>query len=879
MRLHSLTVEQFRQFREPFGLAELTPGINLITGPNESGKSTLVQAIRSAFFERYSSSKMEHLQPWGDSSAAPSVTLVFETDGQQWQLDKRYLKKKRCDLLVDGSQYSNEEAEDKLAQLLGFQYAGRGASKAEHWGIPGLLWVEQGAGQTIEEPVSHAGDHLQSALNSLLGEVASSGGDDVIRTVEKQREELLTKAGKPRAEYEAVIQRSADLRADLEETEQRIRNYQAAVDRLAELQEAHRAAERDRPWEEQKKQARAAQQQLASIEAWQRELDQSRRLLEQQEALLKGRQQQQADDAKQAEKLAEREKAKQEARDELEKLQAGNQQLTETIDEARATYDIARRTLDRARAFEHYSTLKARHAELGESLRAQEEALAKANKLKSELASARAIVRANPIEKAQLDAMLATKRQLSDAHIRLEAIATRLHYDLQEGATLSLDGSPLQGQGEALLTEAGTIELPAIGTLRIVPGGTDINELQREKENLEAELSRQLAELELESVEAAQRGHAEREKAEGDIRRIEDQLSAHAPKGVDALGEAVSSAREERDRLAAQLQELPQPEAVDIAPAEAQDALDVAQKALGEAEQLQTEHRVALSTAQERHRTAEQEWAALRDEIQSEGFQQRQAKLAAEIDETRQAVEKLTAENAEKQAQIDAAQPELLQQDLERFSRSAEILEREHRERELDIKGLQSTLQSQGAEGLEEKRDALAAELAHAERRCEELQRRAEALDLLLELLQERRQELTRRLQAPLQKHLDRYLGILFPDARLDINEQLIPQHFSRNGEYGEFDDLSHGAREQLGLISRLAYADLLQEAGRPTLIILDDTLVHSDRKRLEPMKRVLFDAAQRHQILLFTCHPESWQDLGVEPRELTAMKQEALRQ
>ena len=84
-------------------------------------------------------------------------------------------------------------------------------------------------------------------------------------------------------------------------------------------------------------------------------------------------------------------------------------------------------------------------------------------------------------------------------------------------------------------------------------------------------------------------------------------------------------------------------------------------------------------------------------------------------------------------------------------------------------------------------------------------------------------------------------------------------------------DELSFGAREQLGLISRLAYADLLREAGRPTLLILDDALVHSDAERLSHMKRVIFDAAQRHQLLLFTCHPEDWQDMGVPLRMLAA--------
>jgi hypothetical protein len=31
----------------------------------------------------------------------------------------------------------------------------------------------------------------------------------------------------------------------------------------------------------------------------------------------------------------------------------------------------------------------------------------------------------------------------------------------------------------------------------------------------------------------------------------------------------------------------------------------------------------------------------------------------------------------------------------------------------------------------------------------------------------------------------------------------------------------------------------------------------------------VLFDAAQRHQVLLFTCHPEDWRDMGVALRPL----------
>ena len=114
---------------------------------------------------------------------------------QPYRLTKSFLNKKRCELQAGPQRLDGALAEDHLAELLGFQYAGKGASAAQHWGIPGLLWIQQGAGQDIHDPVAHATDHLRNALNVSLGEVASSGGDDVLATVEAQRNELLTPAG------------------------------------------------------------------------------------------------------------------------------------------------------------------------------------------------------------------------------------------------------------------------------------------------------------------------------------------------------------------------------------------------------------------------------------------------------------------------------------------------------------------------------------------------------------------------------------------------------------------------------------------------------------------------------------------------------------
>jgi uncharacterized protein YhaN len=164
-------------------------------------------------------------------------------------------------------------------------------------------------------------------------------------------------------------------------------------------------------------------------------------------------------------------------------------------------------------------------------------------------------------------------------------------------------------------------------------------------------------------------------------------------------------------------------------------------------------------------------------------------------------------------------------------------------------------------------------ELEQVDRRCTELNRRAQALNHLLKRLNEKRSELARRLRAPLQKNLNHYLQILFPGASIEVGEDLSPGRITRVGttgaESGEFDELSVGTREQMGVVARVAYADLLQDAGKPTLLILDDALVNTDQERLGQMKRVLYDAAARHQILIFSCHPRAWQDLGVAARSL----------
>ena len=68
--------------------------------------------------------------------------------------------------------------------------------------------------------------------------------------------------------------------------------------------------------------------------------------------------------------------------------------------------------------------------------------------------------------------------------------------------------------------------------------------------------------------------------------------------------------------------------------------------------------------------------------------------------------------------------------------------------------------------------------------------------------------------------------------------------------------DLSRGSVEQLYLCLRLGLAETFAERSEALPIILDDVLVNFDPGRAVSVAEVLAETAQRHQVLLLTCHP-----------------------
>lgn len=878
MKLSRLRIEQLRKFRQPAEIENLAGGINLFVGPNEVGKSTIAAAIRAAFFERHRSGSVEHLRPWGDGVASPSIEIDFTVGGRPARLRKSFLQRKRCELEIDGQRLEGAQAEDHLSDLLGFGFAGRGASGPEHWGIPGLLWIEQGAAQDIDAPVAHAAEHLQRALGAALGDVASSSGDVVLDRVESARNELLTPAtGQPRGDYAEVRRREATLLTELESLEGQVVTYRSKVDQLATLRREHADDNTEQPWQALRADERAAQAKLEEVETVKKSLLAVRERAEQtaqRQLLLVAN----LDTFDQQERdLAARDVEREEAQARVQAAEAAHASCKARSEQGQAAFDVARKVLSLARQEENRRSQTARADELRAQIATIERKQEEAEIEQEVLLAARRAAAATELPDDDLKALRKQAAQLRELEIRQAAAATRLRYGLEPGRELHIGSAVWSGDGEALITESTTLVLPGIGSLEIIPGGSDLAEVARELRSVAERQAAMLERLGLSSLEAAEARRETHREHEADVKTREATVKILAPTGIDALRSELAALRARLEECEKRLAELPhRPDDADRLPSvgEAEVAEENARHDLERRGEELNQARMATANAQSALEAAKREVKAVKAKIEAPDRAERLRGAQADLLEAKAENARYAREIETLEAQVSAARPEVLLQDVRRWRASAEALERAYDERRVRIERLEAELQALGAQGLEEKRADVARELEQTHRRFVEMQRRANALDHLLELLRRKRAAVTQRLHAPLQRHLNHYVQLLFPQATLELGEDFVPRLLNRPGaEVGDFHDMSFGAREQMGVISRLAYADLLKEAGRPTLIMLDDALVHSDDRRLAQMKRVLFDAATRHQILLFSCHPEKWRDLGVGARSIEALQ------
>jgi hypothetical protein len=100
-----------------------------------------------------------------------------------------------------------------------------------------------------------------------------------------------------------------------------------------------------------------------------------------------------------------------------------------------------------------------------------------------------------------------------------------------------------------------------------------------------------------------------------------------------------------------------------------------------------------------------------------------------------------------------------------------------------------------------------------------------------------------------------RYVAVVARDDVESAGRRGI-EVIDRAGARVAASDLSRGTAEQLYLCLRLAFATTFAEQAAPLPLVLDDVLVNFDPARAAAVARAVARTAQTHQVLAFTCHP-----------------------
>lgn len=860
MIIETLEVRNWKRLKHAL-LEGMSERINLIAGPNESGKSTLVEALRYALFEPYKGGgeSKERIQPWG-SGESPEVRLVLRVGSATWELRKRFLKGANALLVGPSRTLRDEDAEQALQGLVGAKGRGRGGLRLEDQGLWPLLLVEQGGSR--KAPHADLSDEsrarLQATVAASVGDL--TGGADAARWLERAREEArrywsasgkqevqeLERASRALAEAEAAavvarqrrdeVHELADKISAAEERERRVRGELAGV------------SERARAAAEASARVQAVDAQLATLAA---------------EAETRGLR---VEAARRDRELAGRlDERIAETTTALERATPGVERATERVEEAARTRSAADDALVRAEQAEgearEADRVARRAAERGPlvekqaSLRATVE---QAEAIDVELAALRKQIANNPVDAAGLEKLRTLEADLRAAEGRLEGAAARVRVTALRDTTVDGQALPKDDVRSFVVAGPQTIRVGEEAVLSIEPGGADLPAWREKRAKAAAALIAQREKLRVETLAEAERLGAEKAGHVARVRPLEDARARLVPQGLEA-------ARAELQALEGRIAELGAFDAPD--PLQAEAALDAATGASRAAREAQKAATSAWTAAREELARQRQEHDRLLTELGR--LRDERAALPA-LDALDAALhERMTAHGdvvVQRAALVQERQARGGDEALaaaERLARALANQRQELDELRLRIADLRGRLESQGGLGAHEALLDAETNLTTARDTHARIRRKAEAARALLNALLTARAAAHERLAAPVVQRIDPYLRMVFAGSDLDLDaEKWALRGLRTRGIEEPFDALSGGAQEQVATLVRLALAEVL--AGDERLpIVLDDALVNTDEDRRRRMLSVLDRASKSLQLLVFTCHPEAFGDLG----------------
>lgn len=896
MKLISAKIENYRIHKSL--QVEFDESRTLIGGRNESGKSTLIEAIHRALFLRHSvGGDVQAGMVSTTHGGIPSVELTFEAGGTHYHLRKEFGGNKgRATLAAEGSQgLSGDEAEAELARILSTDgpITGHGAqSKLEaQWAH---LWIWQGnsahnpsqglgnvTGDLIERLQDAGGAvALQSTLDAAIASEISnqvnelfSGRGPRANSPERKAAEAVEQA---RQEVEAARARVEATRADAErvvQSEAAIARYTESLGKLREqLQDAEARS-------------KVAESLQADFKQQQQEFD----LAKSRRDDLEKADKQITDVARQATELSEQLKP---AKEGLEGLRKSLEEAAGKRKRCQAALDEANQSVDAARLAKDLADLQVSRFGYERDLSRCTEALKKIHKSEAALADLdKRLARLPKIGTREMAALRKSEQAVVEARSTLAAIATDVEI-VECADSISVNGKSLQAGQRQGIDEPAEVRIGDHTWLRIIPGGgKGLEEARQDLSKAEGALKTQLQSLGLDSVEAAAEAQAEVNQLNADLQSEKKGLEALSPedthKNHDRLSRELETVRGRLEALGRQVADPQVPDSLEAAEILATETRNALEKAINESGKKRdaltaaTEHVESLETdTASREKRLQADTAKLAD-LQTELRVLTEAhgseeKRATRLDKAATALASAEKQMTETREKLDALDPDQLASDRERFGRSIEEGEKALRTTRDDRAAARGRLESDGRDDPQELLAMAEARLQSAQDALAREKRVGEAITLLNKAYTEEQASLSGQFSKPLADRITVYLQALFgKSARAQVtfqDNQLTGIQLSRESATGtfSFDSLSGGTREQVGAAVRLASAELLADKHDGALpVVFDDAFAYSDPTRVQELQRMLDQAARSGlQVIILSCNPADYAGLGA--REVT---------
>ncbi|MBW2662650.1 MAG: AAA family ATPase [Deltaproteobacteria bacterium] len=845
-------------------------GLTIVEGQNETGKTSLGEAIR-LLFDYLDSSKhrsIDAIRPV-HLDAGPEIELEAESGAYVFTYFKRFYKKPETTLKITSpmpENHTGREAHERADEIL------RETIDIDLWKA---LCIQQG------EAVQQANLSNQTSLSAALdvtagGHRADPREESLFDEVEDEYRRYFTERGSEKKELREAKKAQEELETEVSSLEGQIQNLEKDIGRAAEL-----SGELERL----KKQEHDLQKDISEYTKSLDEIKSLEYVLE--TARLK------LESAQKSERAAKREKeVRQELIDAVSDVHKAHVDLVESTNSSTASVKNAKTEMEKAQSNsvavetlrkETESLLNLRRADFDyfnnklhfEQLKERKVRIESA---REEAVLAEELLAKNIVDEETLKAIQKAERSLITTQAKLEIGAPNVLLRGLTNLDFQIDGeqTTIAKDEERNLSVSDRVCVTIPGSLQMeLIAGSSLSNLLKKVEDAKQKLDAACNDAGVSNANEARQSFDVRREAQQSIARqkkietenLRDLTYEELERKVIGLGKSVPAYPADRvlePNLSQYLESAEKElrcaevevEKTKKAWEEARTELDAARKVHDGVSEQHQKVRVKLDLKADELNRVEDELARSRKSTSDDDLESELLKFTETVH-----TEEENVNSAE--TDLSGKEPDRVRTLEETAKGSLRTIEKRREEAQTENTEVQTRLKVFGEEGLYEKLLAAQSHLNHIQQENVAMIRRGSAAKLLYVTMKKERNKVRLAYVAPLKEKIERLGSLVFNESfKVEVTENLEVASRTMDGYNIPFESLSGGTKEQISLISRLACAMTVSKDGGAPLI-LDDALGYTDPERLKLMGAVLAKAGRECQIIILTCVPDRYSNVG----------------